>query len=293
MLTLKEISLRQGKRTYLDEVSFTAEAGRITAIVGTRSAGRTELVRVIMGLISPDEGRVELEDFELDFGDRQNFGYLPAERGGYPNMRVIDQIVYLARLHGITLGAAERNALTLLSHLELADRGYAPLKNLSGTEIARVDIAATLAADPDVVVIDDAFAGLDSQSLRLVMSLLRAHASSGVPVVLATDDWEAAQTFADDVVILGQGRVTAAGSVDELLAEAKYRVATGDAEAARRSLDARTGISDVTVVEGAGEVVTFRAEDAREAAAGVAALADVKNFDSVRPTLAEQYKEAL
>ena len=65
MLTLKEISLRQGKRTYLDEVSFTAEAGRITAIVGTRSAGRTELVRVIMGLISPDEGRVELEDFEL------------------------------------------------------------------------------------------------------------------------------------------------------------------------------------------------------------------------------------
>src|SRR5690625_861440 len=100
-----------------------------------------------MGLITPDEGSVELEDFELDFGDRQNFGYLPAERGGYPNMRVIDQIVYLARLHGITLGAAERNALTLLSHLELADRGYAPLKNLSGAEIARVDIAATLRSE--------------------------------------------------------------------------------------------------------------------------------------------------
>ena len=153
MLTLKEVSLRKGKRTYLDEVSFTAEAGRITAIVGTRSAGRTELVRIIMGLIAADEGTIELEDFELAFGDRQNFGYLPAERGGYPNMRVLDQIVYLARLHGITLGAAERNALTLLGHLELADRGYAPLKNLSGAEIARVDIAATLAADPDVLIV--------------------------------------------------------------------------------------------------------------------------------------------
>ncbi|WP_209324198.1 ABC transporter ATP-binding protein [Brevibacterium renqingii] len=293
MLTLKEISLRKGKRTYLDEVSFTAEAGRITAIVGTRSAGRTELVRVIMGLISADEGTVELEDFELDFGDRQNFGYLPAERGGYPNMRVIDQIVYLARLHGITLGAAERNALTLLSHLELADRGYAPLKNLSGAEVARVDIAATLAADPDVVVIDDAFAGLDAASLRLVTSLLRAHASSGVPVILATDDWEAAQTFADDVIVLSQGRVTASGSVDELLGDPHYRVEANDAEAARSALESRSGISAVTVADRAGDVISFRADDAKTAAAGVAAIDGLKNFESVRPTLAEQYKEAL
>lgn len=291
MLTLKEISLRKGKRTYLDEVSFTAKAGRITAIVGTRAAGRTELVRVIMGLISADEGTVELEDFELDFGDRQNFGYLPAERGGYPNMRVIDQIVYLARLHGITLGAAERNALTLLSHLELADRGYAPLKNLSGTEIARVDIAATLAADPDVVIIDDAFAGLDAASLKLVMALLRAHASSGVPVIVATDDWEAAQTFADDVVVLNQGRVSVSGSVEKLLGDAKYRIELDDAASARKTLENRTGISDIT---GSGEnVISFRAKDAGTAAGGVAALHGVKNFESVRPTLAEQYKEAL
>lgn len=293
MLTLKEVSLRKGKRTYLDEVSFTAEAGRITAIVGTRSAGRTELVRIIMGLISADVGSVELEDFELDFGDRQNFGYLPAERGGYPNMRVLDQIVYLARLHGITLGAAERNALTLLGHLELADRGYAPLKNLSGAEIARVDIAATLAADPDVVVIDDAFAGLDAASLRLVTSLLRAHASSGVPVILATDDWEAAQTFADDVIILNQGKVTASGSVEKLLGDPHYRVETADTEADASVLKSRTGISDVKTVGREGSAVSFRANDAKSAAAAVAELKNVKNFESVRPTLAEQYKEAL
>lgn len=293
MLTLKEVSLRKGKRTYLDEVSFTAQAGRITAIVGTRSAGRTELVRVIMGLISPDEGTVKLEDFELDFGDRQNFGYLPAERGGYPNMRVIDQIVYLARLHGITLGAAERNALTLLSRLELADRGYAPLKNLSGTEIARVDIAATLAADPDVVVIDDAFSGLDSASTELVMSLLRAHAASGVPVILATDNWEAAQAHADDVVVLNQGRTSVSGSVEELRSDVKYRVELTDAEAGVKSLEERAGISDVAVLDSADNVVSFRAADAGSAAQTVAALNGVKSFESVRPTLAEQYKEAL
>lgn len=293
MLTLKEVSLRKGKRTYLDEVSFTAQAGRITAIVGSRSAGRTELVRVIMGLISPDEGTVKLEDFELDFGDRQNFGYLPAERGGYPNMRVIDQIVYLARLHGITLGAAERNALTLLSRLELADRGYAPLKNLSGTEIARVDIAATLAADPDVVIIDDALSGLDSESTELVMSLLRAHAASGVPVILATDNWEAAQAHADDVIVLSQGRASVSGSVAELRSDVKYRVELSDAEAAAKTLEKRADISDVAILDSADNVISFRAADAGAAAQTVAALNGVKSFESVRPTLAEQYKEAL
>ncbi|MCM1011141.1 MULTISPECIES: ABC transporter ATP-binding protein [Brevibacterium] len=290
MLTLKGISLRKGKRTYLDEVSFTAEPGRITAIVGTRSAGRTELVRVIMGLITADEGTVELEGYELDFGDRQNFGYLPGERGGYPNMRVIDQIVYLARLHGITLGAAERNALTLLGRLELADRGYAPLKNLSGAEIARVDIAATLAADPDVVVIDDAFNGLDTKSTELVMSLLRAHAASGVPVILATDDWEAAEKFADDIVVLSQGKVTAAGSVDDLLGEHRYEVALADAEAAATSLRGRAGITEIEVID---TVIRFRSDDPGSAAASVATLRKVERFERVRPTLAEQFKETL
>ena len=207
-------------------------------------------------------------------------------------MRVLDQIVYLARLHGITLGAAERNALTLLGHLELADRGYAPLKNLSGAEIARVDIAATLAADPDVVAIDDAFAGLDAASLRLVTSLLRA-APSGVPVILATDDWEAAQTFADDVIILNQGKVTASGSVENLLGEPHYRVETADTEAAASALKSRKGISDVKTAGREDSAVSFSADDAKTAAAAVAELKNVKNFESVRPTLAEQYKEAL
>src|SRR5699024_5421909 len=167
------------------------------------------------------------------------------------------------------------------------------LKNLSGAEIARVDIAATLAADPDVVVIDDAFAGLDAESLRLVMSLLRAHASSGVPVVLATNDWEAAQTFADDVISLSQGKVTAPGNVEKLLGGPRYRIETDDAEAARSALESRRGISAVTVADGDDKVISFRADDAKTAAAGVAAIDGLKNFESVRPTLAEQYKEAL
>src|SRR5699024_8265451 len=117
------------------------------------------------------------------------------------------------------------------------------------------------------------------------MSLLRAHASSGVPVVLATNDWEAAQTFADDVIILSQGRVTASGSVEKLLGGARYRVEADDAEAARSALESRQGISDGTAAS--------RADHANTAAAGAAALDGLNAFGSGRPTLAEQYQEAL
>ena len=148
MLTLTGITLKSGRKTWLKDVSFTAKARRITGVVGPRGSGKTELTRIIMGLIEPDSGTITLEGHELGFGDRQNFGYLPSERGGYPNMKVLEQIVFFARLHGMTMGAAERNAVTLLSRLDLSDRAYAPLSHLSGTEVARVDIAAILASPP-------------------------------------------------------------------------------------------------------------------------------------------------
>ncbi|MDN6373611.1 MAG: ABC transporter ATP-binding protein, partial [Brevibacterium aurantiacum] len=124
--------------------------------------------------------------------------------------------------------------------------GYAPLKNLSGTEIARVDIAATLAADPDVVIIDDAFSGLDSESTELVMSLLRAHAASGVPVILATDNWEAAQAHADDVIVLSQGRASVSGSVAELRSDPTPRRLLRHWRSARTSATLRSSIPPTT-----------------------------------------------
>lgn len=114
-----------------------------------------------------------------------------------------------------------------------------------------------------------------------------------MPVILATDDWEAAQTFADDVVILSQGKVTASGGVEKLLGDPHYRVETSDAEAAASALKSRRGISGVKTAGRDGSAVSFRAGDAKTAAAAVAELKNVKNFESVRPTLAEQYKEAL
>lgn len=300
MLELTGITLKSGRKTWLKDVSLTARPRRLTGIVGQRGSGKTELVRVIMGLITPDEGTVELEGHELGFGDRQNFGYLPAERGGYPGMKVLEQIVYLARLHGMTMGAAERNAVTLLSRLDLSDRAYAPLSHLSGTEVARAEIAAVLAADPDVVVLDDPFDGLDAASTEKVFSLLRDHADSGVPVIFTSDSYELTESVADDVIALDRGKVAGKGALATLRRDAnlyavRYESAAA-AEAGRTSLVAHPGI-DVADDEETGaadrELVVFSASDPQAAFAAVAATSGVTEYGAHNASLAELLKERI
>lgn len=292
MLTLTGITLKSGRKTWLKDVSFTAQARRITGIVGPRGSGKTELARVIMGLVEPDSGTVTLEGHELGYGDRQNFGYLPAERGGYPSMKVLEQIVYFARLHGMTMGAAERNAVTLLARLDLSDRAYAPLSHLSGTEVARVDIAAILAADPDVVVLDEPFDGLDAASAEKVFDLLRDHADSGVPVVFTSDSWDLTQAAADDIIVLSHGAIAQQGTLDELRTDHRsYRVDFADESAATAAEAHLAASPGVTSARRAGTRVLLEAADVDSAGAAVSGLPGLRGFTTVEPSLAELFKE--
>lgn len=293
MLEVKGLTVSSSRKTHLKDVSFTADAGRLTGVVGLRGSGKTELVRSIMGLIDTDEGTIELSGAELGYGDRQNFGYLPSERGGYPRMKVMEQIVYLARLHGMTLGAAEKNAVTLLSRLDLADRAYAQLSHLSGSEVARVDIAAVLAADPDVVILDEPFDGLDAESAALVFGLLRDHADSGVPVLFTTDKWSMAQDHADDLIILAHGRIVAEGTFRELQGDDRvYRAhfaTEAEAEAAAEALAA----TDAAEVRDDGRVVSFFAADDAAAASLAQRLSGIRAFGPVARDLADLFKESV
>lgn len=292
MLELKGITVKSGRKTWLRDISLSVQPGEITGVIGVRGSGKTELVRAIMGLIETDSGTITLEGRELGYGDRQNFGYLPAERGGYPSMKVMEQIVYFARLHGMTLGAAERNAVTLLARLDMSDRAYAPLKHLSGAEVARVEIAAVLAADPDVVVLDEPFVGLDVKSAQLVFDLLRDHATSGVPVIFTAEDWEQTQTYADTVVVLSHGEIVDRGAVADLQKKGKPTyvasfVNENGAVQAQRVLSENVA-GEVTRT---GVEVAFSASDVTRALAAVKDLSGLRGFTTRNASLEELFKE--
>lgn len=309
-LTLTGVTRTFDGRCVLDDVSFTARSGRTTGLVGAAGAGRTTALRIVMGVLAPESGTVALGGRPLGPGDRRRFGYLPAERGLYPRMSVLDQLVFLARVHGVRPGPARRRADALLDRLGLGDRAGDRLQELRLGDQQRVQIAAALVHEPTVLVLDEPFAGLDRLAAGAVTELLREQADAGVPVLLSLHRLDPVERWCDDVVVLERGRVVAAGDVEGVrLARTPRRLVltvepaassgAGPGDASDEVPEAL--LTDVLGVPGVGlhgregrRLVLDLADDADDQAVLAAALRHgrVRELAPVRPTFAEVFPEA-
>lgn len=176
-LVLTGITKSYGSRRVLDDVSFEVSPGRLTGFVGGNGAGKTTTMRIVLGLLGSDGGRVELDGVALTSADRRLFGYMPEERGLYPKMKVLEQIVYLARLHGMSKADATARATALLTELGLEERLNDTIESLSLGNQQRAQIAAALVHDPEVLILDEPFSGLDPLAVDVVASVLQASAA--------------------------------------------------------------------------------------------------------------------
>ncbi len=226
-LQVTGVSRAFGGRVALDEVTFAVRPGRLTGFVGANGAGKTTTMRIVMGVLTPDAGHVTLDGADLTLAVRSRFGYMPEERGLYPRMRVAEQLVYLGRVHGLDAPTARRHAGDLLGALALEDHADDLLQTLSLGNQQRVQVAAALVHDPTVLVLDEPFSGLDPLAVDELGGMLRDRAAAGVPVLFSSHQLELVERLCDDVVIIDEGRVVAAGSADELRAGRsgrRYRV---------------------------------------------------------------------
>ena len=219
MLELDGITKRYGERLALDDVSFTVGDGRLTGFVGANGAGKTTAMRIILGVLASDAGTVRLDGSPVTEADRRRFGYMPEERGLYPKMRVLEQTVYLARLHGWAPAAARRNALELLERLGLGERVNDTIESLSLGNQQRAQIAAALVHRPEVLVLDEPFSGLDPMAVETVQTVLADAAASGAPVLFSSHQLDIVERLCDDLVIIAGGAVRAAGAGDALRAQ--------------------------------------------------------------------------
>jgi ABC-2 type transport system ATP-binding protein len=216
MLEIDAVSRRFGDRTVLDDVSFEVRAGRLTGFVGANGAGKTTTMRIVLGVLAPSAGQVRWAGHPVTTADRRQFGYLPEERGLYPKQQVLDQLVYFGRLHGMTRAAASSRATELLGRLGLSDRTTDRLDSLSLGNQQRVQIAVALLHEPIALVLDEPFSGLDPLAVDSMATLLREQVDAGVPVLFSSHQLELVEALCDDLVILAEGRVAAAGSAHEL-----------------------------------------------------------------------------
>src|SRR5699024_6786987 len=181
-------------------------------------------MRIALGVVAADSGQVRFGGRMITHETRTRIGYMPESRGLYPKMKVLDQLVYLARLHGMSLNEAHRNATDWTTRLELHQRRDDELQKLSLGNQQRVQLAAALVHDPDVLILDEPFSGLDPIAVDVMSAVLREQAAAGVPVVFSSHQLELVEQLCDRVGIIRNGQMVATGSVTELTAHASVQL---------------------------------------------------------------------
>lgn len=232
MLSVAGLTRRFGEQLALDGVSFDVVPGRMTGFVGANGAGKTTAMRIILGVLAATAGQVRWNGAPLTQETRQDFGYMPEERGLYPKMKIRDQLVFFGRLHGLDQARAAERTDKLLERLGLAERATDVLETLSLGNQQRVQIAAALVHEPIALVLDEPFSGLDPLAVDAMVDLLREEVTPEVPVLFSSHQLDLVERLCDDLVVLSRGKVVAAGSVAELAAgpSTTYRlVVDGDA----------------------------------------------------------------
>jgi ABC-2 type transport system ATP-binding protein len=294
MLEISDLSKRYGSVVALDGATFTVRPGRLVGCLGPNGAGKTTTMRCIFGLARPDRGSITWQGEPIDRAHRLRFGYMPEQRGLYPRMKVGEQLSYFAQQHGLAAGRANAASARWLDGLGLGDRAGAKLESLSHGNQQRVQLGAALVHDPELLVLDEPFSGLDPLGIATMSGILRERAAAGVGVVFSSHQLDLVEDLCEDVVIINRGRIAAAGAIDDLRAGSGRRhlevevVGNGNAWLAGRP--------DLAVVEQRGDFARLLVPTDVDLAGvlGTASAAGaVRRFAFQPPTLSELFMEVV
>ena len=296
MLELIDLSRRFGDVVALDGVSFEVPEGEIVGFVGPNGAGKTTTMRIVLGVLEPDAGDVRWDGMLLDAEARRRFGYMPEERGLYPKMKVLEQLVYLARLHGLSRPDASRRAAETIEVLGVGERANDRVENLSLGNQQRVQLAAALVHRPDVLILDEPFSGLDPVGVDALTGVLRTEGEErGVPVLFSSHQLDLVERLCDRVVLIDHGKIVAAGTIEELRSSRERRRLRVDvAGAPDEWYDAIPGVRLVDVTANDGIVLELDDDVDEQRVLDLARGAgDVTHFSRERASLAELFREAV
>jgi ABC-2 type transport system ATP-binding protein len=214
---------RFGAVAALSGCTFTARPGRITGFLGPNGAGKTTAMRAVFGLVELDAGAVSWRGAPITRAERTRFGYMPEERGLYPRMRVRAQLLYFGQLSGRTGTDVRRIVDRWLERLGLTDRAADRLDALSHGNQQRVQLVAALVNEPDLLVLDEPFSGLDPIAMAAMADLLAEHAAAGATVLFSSHQLDLVEELCQDVVVIDHGRIVLAGDLTDLRAGVPQR----------------------------------------------------------------------
>jgi ABC-2 type transport system ATP-binding protein len=300
-MTLMELEIdglrrRYGTVTALDGLTFGVPAGQVFGFLGPNGAGKTTTMRAIFGVTSLDAGEIRWRGRPVDEAARRTFGYMPEERGLYPAMELLDQVEYFALLHGLDGRTAAQAAGHWIGRLGLSGRERTRIDALSHGNQQRAQLAVALVHQPDLLVLDEPFSGLDPGGIDDMSAILAERAAAGVTVLFSSHQLDLVENICEAVAIIHHGRLVVAGPVADLRRGDRPRLAvrvTGDLAAAwSAGLSAALGTVENVRVDGTAEISLANAARSQEILDLARAAGPVEHFAYEDLSLSEVFRQA-
>ncbi|UPA32218.1 ATP-binding cassette domain-containing protein [Terrisporobacter glycolicus] len=217
-LDVREIRKSFSENEVLHGISFSVESGKALGLLGRNGAGKTTTIRILMDVFKANSGEILIDGNKFEPRNYQ-IGYLPEERGLYPKKKVTEQIVYLAQLRGISAKNAKESTKTWLKKLGIEEYANRTLDSLSKGNQQKVQLAQTLVCDPDIVILDEPFSGLDPVNAQILKDTVRELINQNKLVIFSSHQMSYVEEFCEDIVILNKGEIVLSGNLKEIKRE--------------------------------------------------------------------------
>ncbi|MCL4252799.1 MAG: ATP-binding cassette domain-containing protein [Anaerolineae bacterium] len=215
-ISVEHISKTYGTFKAVDDISFDVHRGEIFAMLGPNGAGKSTTIRMILDILRPDTGKIAVFGERMSEAIKHRVGYLPEERGLYREVPVIEVMTYLGTLKGLTRSVAKKRAMALLEQLELADKAKKKVKEFSKGMQQKVQFAVTIIHEPDLIIVDEPFSGLDPVNTQLLKNMVKDLRQKGTAVVMSSHEMFQVEEMADRLLMINRGKLALYGGVDEV-----------------------------------------------------------------------------
>jgi len=215
-VVVSHVRKRFGSVTAVDDVSFEVHGGEIFGLLGPNGAGKTTTIRMMLDIFRPDGGEISVLGGTLDEETKNRIGYMPEERGLYKDLKLEPTLVYLATLKGLDRATAHARLETWLRRLDLYEHRQKKVQELSRGMQQKAQLIATLLHEPDLIVVDEPFAGLDPVNTRLVKEIMEEQRQAGRTIVMSTHQMHQVETLCNRIVLIHRGRSVLYGEVDRI-----------------------------------------------------------------------------
>ena len=292
-LEVKDITKSFGETNVLKGISFSVESGKALGLLGRNGAGKTTTIRILMDVFHANSGEITLEGKPFE-PRKVQIGYLPEERGLYPKRKVLEQMIYLAMLRGVSRKTASANAKRWLERLEVSQYQDRLLETLSKGNQQKVQLASTLVCDPEIVILDEPFSGLDPVNSQILQEVVQELIRDGKIVIFSSHQMSYVDEFCEDIVIINHGEVVLSGHLDTIkrdYGKDQLVLSATDMSSEQFSNQIQNRLSDAVQITGqTKEDVIVRLNEGvsrRELLAKLSQLEDnvIEHFETYKPSL--------